>query len=514
MDCKKFTDFLIRKAEHLDETLIKSLDPIDTWVGTSRTGEFPAEDGVEHTFDRLEKVFPDLRGKWRDVTAQSCVGTPCAIDTKKIGMGYTRDSYRLQETAYATDLVCYNQTISGDRAAQQWAFTVENLQRATSIIVSHRLRTENFRISKFKWATANNTLVPITAEWDSTMTYLTVSTLPTSKLSARHLMRRIQPQIRVGALGATLNKSKQPMLEYVTAMDEIWWLIEGNPELADHYRFQDFGSAAVDYYKYGWTGKVGNYGLRDDTFQLRFNIVRQNADGTWTLQVVFPYTNVAATEGIKEQSNDDYDRAPIKIDFIHHRDAMISLVRGNEQINPRMPFARIGFGGTWMFAMDNLTCVDPVTGAVTPIDNSWRNQGRFQAWFSFATKAERPEFEESFLTLREEACIVDLRRCAADPGYPEQNYDSANALCPTSEAVLVDTPILSAAGTYEIAANTIQCNGIAILHSAITGTSTLATLVAQLNELAGALGTWAVAGSTITLTTTACTSFGLPWTQA
>lgn len=512
MDCKKFTDFLIRKAEHLDNTLIRSLDPIDTWVGTSRTGRFSAEDGVEHTFDRLEKVFPDLRGKWRDVTAQSCVGNPCDPDTKKIGMGYTRDSYRLQETAYATDLVCFNQVMSADRATQQWAFAVENLRRATSIIVSHRLRTESLRIAKFKWATASNTLVPITAEWDEDMVYLTVSTLPTSKLSARHLMRRVQPQIRVGAMGATLNKSRQPMLEYVTAMDEIWWLIEGNPELADHYRFTDFGSAAQDFYKYGWTGKVGNYGLRDDTFQLRFNIVQQNADGTWKLQVVFPYTNVAATEGIKEQSNDDYDNAPIKIDFIHHRDAMVSMVRDTKSINPMMPFASTDFGGKWMFAMDNLTCVQE-DGSLGPVDNSWRNKGRFQAWFSFATKAERPEFEEGFLTLREPACVVDIPRCSADPGYPAQNYDSANALCPTTEVVLTDTPILGPDGTYEILSNTVQCSGIPVLHGAVTGTATLVALVAQLNEVLSPLGTWAVDGANITLTGTVCTSFALPWVQ-
>ena len=66
--------------------------------------------------------------------------------------------------------------------------------------------------------------------------------------------------------------------------------------------------------------------------------------------------------------------------------------------------------------------------------------------------------------------------------------------------------------TYEIEANTIQCNGIAVVHSAITGAATLADLVVELNEHVSALGTWAVSATDITLTGTACDSAALPWT--
>ena len=520
--CRKFTDYLSRKSEHLDTEIIRALHPIDTWIGHVGTGRFPAEDGVEHTFDRFENVFPNLSGNWEDVTAASCVGTPCDPSSQKIGLGFTRDSYKLQRKAYETDLFCFDQILSADRAKQQFAHVIKTLRRCSNIITSHRLKTEALRIAKYHWATANNRMTPITATWDPTMTYLTVSTLPTSKLTARHLQRRVQPQIRNGALRSETNHGTQPMLELVTAMDEIWNIVEGNPELSDHWRFADFGTAAADFYKYGWTGKVGNYGLRDDSYSLRFNIVSEDGAGGGVLQVVFPYTNVAATEGIKEDVNPDYDTAPVQLDFIHHRMAFNSLVRDTEAINPEMPFASRDFAGKWQAVLDNLTCgyttvVDSVTSQTIQVpiavNNERRNKLKFIADFSFATKAEYPELEEAIFTLREEACIVDVAPCAAAPYPYPQNYESGNEPCPTADETLTFTPVKNpTTNTYEIPANSLLCNGMQIFSDAITGSTTLAALVVQLNTLLSALGTWAVSGENITLVGTSCSTVSIPWT--
>ena len=318
------------------------------------------------------------------------------------------------------------------------------------------------------------------------------------------------------------NGGTQPMLELVTAMDEIWNLVEGNPELSDHWRFEDFGDAAAKFYKYGWTGKVGNYGLRDDSYSLRFNIISQDGNGGGVLQIVYPYTNVAATEGIKEAINPDYDLAPVQLDFIWHRMAMTSLVRDTTQINAEMPFASRDFGGKWQFAMDNLTCgtmtvVDSVTGQTIQVpiavNNERRNKGKFIADFSFATKAEHPEFAEAFFVLREQACIVDIPTCSTPPYPLAQNYDSSNALCTTASTTLTFVPSLNPlTNTYEIPADRILCNSMPIFHAAITGTNTLAALVAQLNTLVGAMGVWAVSGTNITLTGTACQTVALGFT--
>lgn len=515
VSCSAFTDFLSRRSEHLDDTIIHAMHPIDTWVGHVSIGRFKAEDGVEHTFDRFENVFPDLRGAWEDVTAASCVGKPCDPNVTLIGLGFTRDSYKLQRKSYATDLFCFDQILSADRAKQQFAHVIRTLRRASSIITSHRFRTEALRIAKQKWACANNTLQAVTGSWDSTQTIYSISTLPTSKISARHLQRRVQPQIRLGALGDEINRGGAPMLEFVSQMDEIWNLVEGNPELTDHWRFRDFGDDASKFHKYGWTGKIGNYGLRDDSYSLRFNVLGPDpaVAGNTLLQVIFPYTNVSATEGIKEDINNDYDNARVQLDFIWHRKAMTSLVRDTTVINPEMPFAMRDFAGKWMFAMDNLTCGTDVNGNPIAVDNSWRNKGKFLAMWSFATQAEYPELAEAFFSLREQACIVDIPPCANDPGYPAQNYNSANTPCATTNVTLLFTPTINlATGFYEVQQDTILCNGLNIFHPKITGSSTLAALVVQMNNLLSAMGTWAVAsGTTISLTGTACTSVEIGW---
>lgn len=511
--CQAFGDFLSRRSEHLDDEIIRSLHPMDTWVGHVATGKFPAQAGVEHTFDRFENVFPDLSGAWEDVQAAGCIGQPCDPSSKVIGMGFTRDSYRLQRKAFETALFCWDLILSADRAKEQYAHFVRTLRRASSIVSSDRLRHEAVRIAGQKWATANNTLVPITAYWDSTGTILNVSTLPTSQMTARHLQRRVHPQILLGALGEDINHNGAPMLEFVNDMESLWDLLEGSPELSDHWRFTDWDDAAK-YHKYGWTGKVGNYGIRADSMPLRFlDLNTTNSDGTHQLKLVFPYTNVSATEGIKEALNDDFEDALIQADFIWHRRAMTNLVRDTTAINPMMPFGARDFAGKWMFAMDNLTCGVDTNGNPIAVDNTRRNKGKFIADFSLSTKSEYPEFAELFLTLRQPACVVDLPVCATDPGYPAQNYNSANEACPTDPVVLTVLPIKNAGGTYEVPENSIFCSGIQIVHGAITGTSTLTTLVAQLNSLLGALGTWAVSGSNVTLTTTACTSLGIAWEE-
>jgi hypothetical protein len=533
ISCAQFSDYIARKVEHLDDNIIMSMHPLDSqWIGHVSTGRFPAEQGIEHTFDRFENVFPQL-GPWSDVQSASCVGTPCDKVGTKVGLGFTRDSYKLQEKSYETDLFCWDLILSADRATQQFAHFVRVLRRISTIVWSHRFRTEALRIAKYRWVLNNNGLVAVNATWDPTMTFLTLtpvvagtSALPTSKLGARHLQRRVDPQIRSGAEGPTINKNMQPMLELVTHMESVWQLVEGSPELTDHWRFQLFTEAAK-YYKYGWTGSVGNFGLRADAYCLRFNIASYNpVTGVLVLNVVFPYTNIAATEGIKEDVNSDYDQAGVQADYIWHRKAMTSLVRDAKAINPEMPFAARDFAGKWQFVMDNLTCgtmnvTDAITGVTQtvpiPVANERRNKGKFITDFGGAIQAEYPELAEVFISLREPACIVDIPTCTPYPSpYPYQHYDSANQPCPQTAAgtgaTLTFTPVLQATtGTYEVAANSITCNGMLIVHDAITGTTTVAALVAQLNLLLPAMGTWAVSTNDVTLTATNCTVVSIPW---
>jgi len=151
------------------------------------------------------------------------------------------------------------------------------------------------------------------------------------------------------------------------------------------------------------------------------------------------------------------------------------------------------------------------------VNNERRNKGKFITDFGGAIKAEYPELAEVFISLREPACVVDIPTCAADPGYPEQTYTSHNTGCSTDNVVIVQVPIINSdSATYEIAANSIQCNGMAVVHDAITGSTTVVLLVAELVSKLSAMGTWTSTDgdTTITLTGAVCTSITMPWIDA
>ena len=521
--CRQFTDFLSRRSEHLDDEILKDITPIGGIIGMVQTGQFPAMEGTSHTYDRFNRVFPDLSAAWEDVVAASCVGTPCDPTEVKIGSGFTRDEYHLQKKSYATDLFCYDQILSADRAKEQFAHTIEQLRDATQIIIGNRLRSEMFRIAGHHWVaggTVGMGITPFTYTETGNLITLDLRTaggvalLPTSKMTVNMLKRRLQYQMLTGALGKTV-EGMPPVLEVLTDMETIWELIQGDSNLSDKWRFEAFDAASKEFNQYGWIGRVGNFMLKADLHPMRFQIL---ADGH-TLQQVFPYTNIQATLGIRGVVNDAYLTAPIQALFIWHRRGMVSLVRDTTSVNPMMPFAARDFGGKWQFVMDNLTCGTAVdaNGLVIPIavDNSRRNKGKFIADFSFATKKQYPEFVEVFLHKREQACIVEVPTCADTPTYVNQDYSSHNAECPDVTETIVQTPVLNSdTGTYEIPRDSVLCNGIKVVHAAITGTTKVAELVAQLNIVLSFLGTWTVSGGNIQLAGTACTNIGLPWEDA
>src|SRR5438034_10807751 len=90
-------------------------------------------------------------------------------------------------------------------------------------------------------------------------------------------------------------------IAFCTEPETAWEMIEGNSELSDKWRFSEFEDAQK-FYQYGWDGHVGNYAIRTDTSVLRFKRIGNSNQ----LQLIFPYDNIPATEGIKEDINPDF----------------------------------------------------------------------------------------------------------------------------------------------------------------------------------------------------------------
>lgn len=437
ISCQQFTDLLSRRTEHLDDEILKDLTPAMTLIGYVETGAFRAEDGVSHTFDKFNRVYPDLSQPWTDVQAGSCIGSPCDPEEVRIGMGFTRDMYKLQQISYDTDIYCYDLIMSADRAKQQFAHTISNLRDATEIINSNRIRNEMFRISGRHWACTMTGLVPFTfAENGTDLIDVDLSVLPTSQLVPNMLKTRVAYHALSGYLDKTV-KDVPPKIEFLTDLEEIWHLTKGDTTVSDHWRFDAFDVGSKEFNQYGWAGQMGNFMLHADLSPIRFEIVHINLNGSAKIRRVFPYTNINATQGLKGIVNQAFIDAPLQADFIWHRRAMMSRMRDTTSINPQMPFAARNYGGKWQFVMDNLSCgftigKDSLGNNVrVPImvPNPRRNKGKFIADFSYATEAQFPEYAEVFLHLREQPCIVGEPLCST-PYYVIQDFNSANTPCP------------------------------------------------------------------------------------
>jgi hypothetical protein len=311
---------------------------------------------------------------------------------------------------------------------------------------------------------ANALLSNFTFEWVSVDTdgdgiaddeiYFDTSAAPTRlfHLVPQMLQNNWSKTMREGYAGKNPFKETAPFVELVTDMDSCWFLDRlggqlgvgggNNPNVNANWRFTQWGDQSA-YWRYGFSGSIGNYMVRVDELGLRFNFVQDLGAGAhggngnrYRYQIVLPYTNGVTTgaggaAGIGSDVNPDFDRAQYAISFQWHKKAMEMLVFNATPINPEMPFVSRDFGGKWQFHMHDLGA--DVNGA--PIGNKWGNKGQFGAWFKYYVRPLHYEFARVYFHKREQFCIPEIDVCSTNPGYPAQNYSSALPECPAPDGI-------------------------------------------------------------------------------
>jgi hypothetical protein len=262
------------------------------------------------------------------------------------------------------------------------------------------------------------------------------------------LQNRFSPLMRRGYAGKNPFKDTSPFMELVTDMDTCWNLehlggqqgIGGanSPNVLGNWRFENFNES-TKYWRYGFSGQIGNFMVRVDEMGLRFNFYSDLGAGAapnrYRYQVVLPYRNGITTgaggaAGLGSDENPDFDKAHFAISYIWHKKAMEILIPDARPLNPEMPFGHRDFGGKWRFAMHDLGA-DASTGVA--ITNKWENKGQFIAWFKYYVRPLHTEFAEAFFHKREQFCIPQIVPCSTDPGYPPQSYNSCNPTCDSTE---------------------------------------------------------------------------------
>ena len=262
--------------------------------------------------------------------------------------------------------------------------------------------------------------------------------------------------MREGYGGENPFKETAPFIELVTDMDTAWSLDHlggatgfggstGNvniPNTTSNWRFTEWG-AASQYWRYGFSGQIGNYMVRVDELGLRFNYVTDLGAGAhggngnrYRYQIVLPYVNETTTgaggaAGIGSNVNNAFDNAQFRISWQWHKKGLEFMVPDNASLNPEMPFVHRDFGGKWQFLMHDLGA--DVNG--NPINNKWGNKGQFGAWFKYYVRPLHYEYLRAYLHKGEQHCIPQIDVCNANPGYPPQSYSSTPPECPAPDGI-------------------------------------------------------------------------------
>lgn len=512
---QQFVDFLLTELPVFSREILRDVTPTDMLAAHISSGSWEAFQGVKQIQDRFRGVWPNTTAKWYDVTdgtetcadqcspdAQECVAA-CDPPMNEIGWGYERVVYGQKQQSWKSQTLCFDQLISATKAVEHLAQIVSDILRpASAAITSDFVRRENLNQAFYKkLADANMSDFTYTWETDGGQEiFMTPSALPTSKITPEMLQRQVQLLRNNGYFGKWTNDpfwgGYDSFIEFITDDDTAWELdrLATNAAISNQWRYQVW-SAAHEYFKYGMGGQLGNYMIHVDPFPMRFNLA---ADGV-RLQRVLPYTNEATTVGIGRVVNEDYLNARYQLSVAHHRFSWQLLTQRMEQVNPLMPFMSRDLSGVWNFATNDLG--QDCDG--NAIANFRKNKGFFYADWRLSPKPQHTEWEMAILHLREPRTIYVVEPCSADPGYPTQDYNSANTGCAT---LYVYYPQADSGGDYVLDANSVTCGQNPVANGAISE-STLANLATALNNdvVLGAVGTWAAYGSTgISLSDSTC----------
>lgn len=447
-----FPQFFVDQTPKFDELIMEDIRPTDGWLLNVSTGTTPMGTPTEITMDRFRSVWPNTTKTWTRVVANGpgCTGNPCDPTENQIGWGADRLTYFAEQQTWGTPLLCYDQDMHITHAEQHIAQVINDILRpATTAISSNFLRKRALFWAKNKFV-ANKNLPQFTYTWtlaganNDEEVYFDCSAAPSTvfHLVPQMLQSQFAPLMRVGYAGKNPFKDTAPYIELVTSMDTAWFLdklgaqqgVGGVPSVTGNWRFTQW-SAANEYWRYGFSGQIGNFLVRVDELGLRFNFVTDLGAGAganrYRYQVVLPYRNgvtsgAGGAAGLGSDENPDYDKAQFELSYIWHKKAMEILVPDARPLNPEMPFGHRDFGGKWRFAMHDLGA--DASGQV--ITNKWENKGQFIAWFKYYVRPLHYEFAQAWFHRREQMCIPEIEVCSPNPGYPPQEYNSALPPCP------------------------------------------------------------------------------------
>ncbi len=503
-DCtQKFINYLVDQTPHFAPDILRAIHPMSgTWLGKVKTERWPSFAGNVHYFDKYEQVFVNPVRQWVPKEYAACQGTPCDYNADQIGWGNSRYSFFKEQRSIETPLICFDQIRDVSHARENLQQIVNDiLKPATDTIMSYYIKKRAAIHAKNK-IVANHSMTPFTFDWavsGENEVYIDTNVAPTAvaKLTPQHLQRMVMPLTLAGYMDVRVLSDDFPrLMELITDMETCWELDKqattagsGSTGLNAYWRYDDW-TTANQYWRYGFSGQLGNYAVSVDPFALRFQYVGI-VSGKYRYQVILPYRNVSAEttdgnenwvsgSGLRMEPNPDYELAQYQFTYVWHRAAGTVYVADAESVHPNMPFMARDLAGKWYFSNTDLGC-----------ENVRKNKGKFWADFELAWRPSRPELSAIFFHRREPAVIPTIYPSADAPPASDQTYSAAPSAC----TLWWELPTLGTGQGYVINNGDIYVDGNPIAFGGTGCVATLAALVTALNgnTVTAALGTWAAA---------------------
>ena len=461
-----FPQFLVDQTPRFDELIMEDIRPIDGWLLNISTGSTPMGTPVELTQDRFRSVYANVTKTWTRVQSNGvgCAVAYCDPTEHQIGWGADRLTYYTEQQTWSTPMLCYDQDMHITHAQQHIEQIISKILRPNTTNISsaflrkrHLLWSNRKNVANAYCGTNGISGKSGLFQYQFSLggpngddeIFFDCNVNPNNvfKLVPQMLQNRFSELMRRGYAGQNPFKDTSPFIELVTDIDTCWNLDHlggqggvgpGNtPNVLGNWRFEEF-SAANKYWRYGFSGQIGNFLARVDNMGMRFIYAGPSGNPTlpYRYQVVLPFVNSITTgaggaAGIGDDANPLYDWAPYGISQIHHKKGMELLVPDAKPLNPDMPYGHRDFGGKWKFMMHDLGA--DASGNV--IGNKWENKGQFGAWFKYMVRPLHYEFLEAFFHQREQFVIPEIGNENPAPyPYPGLAVSSTLPGCPLPAA--------------------------------------------------------------------------------
>ena len=282
------------------------------------------------------------------------------------------------------------------------------------------------RSSNFRWCSADPGAGAIDAN-ANVINLGSSANLPTSDLTWTYLNYYQQQQ---GLRGYDMESGLPPGMRALVTHSRTYQRLVGlNPEIKSQVKLTAFKDASPLY----MPGKGINaepFGAFAPTFDE--NQIRYQDAGNGYLERVLPYTNVAATTGLKPQVNKAWLNARYGITYMPHPQATTLLTPKPKKVNEMVPTVNSAMWGQWAYINEKVLIYQQQDGTSCTINNElqW-----YFYWLCYLELGFQYEQRPLFLPILHlidgagQACMVDMPICGSVPQYTVQNPGDLPPVC-------------------------------------------------------------------------------------